>query len=129
MAEETQMSKEDTERLNKFSEKIINGYRVLASLATALENEGVELLACVLAVGAYQKEDRRVVVVGNPSMPPELLKMLLEDVGKEADKAVEQSKIINILGADSIQEERADACESCPDREECESRVRKDTVH
>jgi hypothetical protein len=118
------------EQREYFSDKSVRSFEVMAEAAKYLENLSVDVLVTVVSIKVPDSEGRKIVVLANPSMPPDMVKALLELIGRESEFSVQQTQAIIGMATEKSAKARQETCAECSESEECEAcKPVKETVH
>lgn len=82
------------EQKRYLGERAVFAYEALAGLAVMLGQYDVDLLLTTISIRVPNSDGRKVVVLANPNMPPEVAKEMLEIIGKDSELSVNQSQAV-----------------------------------
>ena len=118
---------ENSEKLTKeqqhhLSNAAVEAYLAVAEVSDALFDKGIHIIQGTIAVRIPGVTNPRVVNFARPRMPKEVLKELLESLGRESDAAVAQAEIVEIMAMLKLQGDQEEKCAKCSEKDTCEER-------
>lgn len=122
------------EQKQYFGERAVFAYESLAGIAVMLSQYNIDLLLTTIAIRVPDSDGNKVVVLANPSMPPEVVKEMLEITGRDSELSMNQSQAVIALAARKAEERQRfmeNLRDELPDGDEDDDRPApvKETVH
>jgi len=113
-----------------YANRSLAAFEILAEAAGYLMQMDVEILLTTVSIKVPGSEGRKLVVLANPSVPPDIVKEILVATGKDADFGVQQSQAVISMAIERAEKEAEHNCDECPDKEQCgQEPQKKETIH
>ena len=111
-----------------FQNAAVSAFRLLSDASESLDEIGAGLIVATVSIRVPGCDNPKLVSLASPNIKPEVIRELYEFLGRDPDMGVDQSQMIIQMATYQTHKEQVEKCAQCPDREECDERIDKETI-